>query len=90
MSSTMFQKSGWRDAASSAKDGSRSARWIRLITRQAGQFGWGQSCWMPLMILVKQAPERAQDRPGDLARPTAVRNRIAQKIGEGLAEEAQV
>ena len=71
----MFQKSGWRDAGLF-----RERRFpFRALDKvdHPGQFGWGQSCWMPLMILVKQAPERAQDGPGDLARPTAVRNRVA-------------
>ena len=83
MSSTMFQKSGWRDAASSAKEGSRSARWMRPDHL-------GQADRILPMFLMKQAPERAQDGSGNLARPAAVGNRVAQEIGEGLAEEAQV
>ena len=50
----------------------------------------GQADRLPVLPLMKQAPERAQDGPGDLARPTAIGNRVAQEIGEGLAEVAEV
>ena len=74
---------GVAGCGSSAKDGSRSARWMRLATSV-------RPTRTPADVLMKQRQSGRRTERGIWPGRRRFGNRVAQEIGEGLAEVAQV